>query len=49
MNFSQWIPTDPSSEIDKSTKNVSILAGFGTKDVVNDVMDQAIQVEIKIY
>ncbi len=37
----QWIPTNQSSDIDKSTKNISLLAGFGTKDVVNDVMNQA--------
>jgi hypothetical protein len=40
----QWIPNDLSPETDKSTKNVSVLAGFGTTDVVNDVMDQATQV-----
>ncbi|CAF0870949.1 unnamed protein product [Rotaria sordida] len=38
----KWIPTiDSSSDIDKSKKNISLLAGFGTKDVVDDVMSQA--------
>ncbi|CAF2762566.1 unnamed protein product [Rotaria sp. Silwood2] len=38
----KWIPTaDASSDIDKSKKNVSLLAGFGAKDVVDDVMSQA--------
>ena len=36
-----------SSDIDKSNKTVSLLAGFGTKDVVNDVMNQASQVKIE--
>lgn len=45
MFFFQWIPTDQSTEIDKSSKNISVLAGFGTKDVVDDVMNQAGEVK----
>ena len=32
--------------IDKTKKNVSLLAGFGAKDVVDDVMNQAGQVRL---
>ncbi|CAF1164045.1 unnamed protein product [Rotaria magnacalcarata] len=37
----KWIPTDTSSKTDKLHVDVSLLAGFGTKDVVDDVMTQA--------
>lgn len=44
--YFQWIPTDPSSPTDKSNKNVSLLAGFGAKDVVDDVIAQADEVSM---
>ncbi|UJR35409.1 hypothetical protein I4U23_028166 [Adineta vaga] len=37
----KWIPTGQSTNIGKSAKNISVLAGFGTKDVIDDVMSQA--------